>query len=343
MVAYPITLQHLHPCSIIPLNSSKHKKSLAPKVTIPFISMVAFVMVIFGLLLSRRKQNSASISLPSFGSKFPKVSCSDIAKATKGLSTSNLIGKGRYSSVYQGKLFHERIVAINVFNMDRKGANKSFIAECNALRNMRHRNLVAILTACSILIYEFMPRGDLHALLYMNRDGTDNEALSCGITLAQRLSIVVDVANALEYLHHNNQPSKILLDDNMTAHVGDFGLARFKADSTSSFIVRGTIGYVAPGSAHCHNPALFEVPLLNFWTKLSCLLFAEGATGGDSSNAGDVYSFGIVLLELFLRKWPTDDMFNDGWNIVKKVETNFPDRILWIVDPELLEEQHDFP
>ncbi|CAD6254567.1 unnamed protein product [Miscanthus lutarioriparius] len=258
----------------------------------------------------------------------------------RGFSASNLIGKGRYSSVYQGKLFQDRlVVAIKVFSLESKGAHKSFIAECSTLRNVQHRNLVPILTACSsidnkgndfkALVYEFMPRGDLHALLYLNRNDA-NTSTPSHITLAQRLNIVVDVADALEYLHHNNQgtiihcdlkPSNILLDDNMTAHVGDFGLAMFKVDSalgdsisTSSVAIKGTIGYVAP----------------------------ECASGRDVSSSGDVYSFGIVLLEVFLRKRPTDDMFNDGLNIVKFVEANFPDGILRIVDPELLQEQHDF-
>uniref|UniRef100_A0A453HLN9 non-specific serine/threonine protein kinase n=1 Tax=Aegilops tauschii subsp. strangulata TaxID=200361 RepID=A0A453HLN9_AEGTS len=141
-------------------------------------------------------------------------------------------------------------------------------------------------------------------------------------------------ADALEYLHHNNQgtivhcdmkPSNILLDDNMTAHVGDFGLARFVVDSTvsssndsysaSSIAINGTIGYVAP----------------------------ECATGGHISTASDVYSFGIVLFEIFLRKRPTDDMFKDGLNIVKFVEMNFPARISEIIEPEVLQDQPEFP
>ncbi|XP_066341438.1 receptor kinase-like protein Xa21 [Miscanthus floridulus] len=139
--------------------------------------------------------------------------------------------------------------------------------------------------------------------------------------------------NALEYLHHNNQgtiihcdlkPSNILLNDNMTAHIGDFGLTRFKFDSaasyfadsisTSSTAIKGTIGYIAP----------------------------ECAAGGKVSTAGDVYSFGIIVLELFIRKRPTDDMFKDGLNIVRFVEMNFPDRVLHITDPDLvLEDERD--
>ncbi|CAL4891129.1 unnamed protein product [Urochloa decumbens] len=333
---------HRLACSVMPLSSSKHKKYLALKVMIPLVSMVSLAMVIYGLLIVRQRKNRASISSPSFESKFPRVSYSDLVRATEGFSASSLIGKGRYSSVYRGKLFQDSlVVAIKVLSLETREAHKSFMAECNALRNRRHRNLVPILTACSsidykgndfkALVYEFMPRGDLHALLYMNRDDANTSTRS-HITLAQRLSIVVDVADALEYLHHNNQgsivhcdlkPSNILLDDNMTAHVGDFGLAKFKVDSTassfgdsistSSVAIRGTIGYVAP----------------------------ECATACGVSSAGDVYSFGIVLLEIFLRKRPTDDMFNDRMNIVKFVETNFPARILRIVDPELLEEQND--
>ncbi|XP_015697573.1 probable LRR receptor-like serine/threonine-protein kinase At3g47570 [Oryza brachyantha] len=216
-------------------------------------------------------------------------------------------------------------------------AQKSFIAECNALRNVRHRNLVPILTACSsidssgndfkALVYKYMPRGDLHKLLYSTpRDERSSDL--CYVSLAQRLNIAVDVSDALAYLHHNNQgtiihcdlkPSNILLDDNMTAHVGDFGLARFRVDSrttfgnsnsTSSFAINGTIGYVAP----------------------------ECAMGGQVSTAADVYSFGVVLLELFIRRRPTDDMFKDGLSIAKYTEMNIPDKILQIVDPQLVHE-----
>jgi hypothetical protein len=66
--------------------------------------------------------------------------------------------------------------------------------------------------------------------------------------------------------------------------------------------------------------------------------FTECAGGGQVSTASDVYSFGVVLLEMFIRRRPTDDMFKDGMSIAKFVEINFPENVLQIVDPQLLEE-----
>lgn len=268
------------------------------------------------------------MSLPSFGRKFPKVSYDDIAKATEGFSLSSLIGSGRYSSVYKAKLFRdENVAAVKVFALETRGAQKSFITECNALRNVRHRNLVHILTACSsidsrgidfkALVYEFMPRGDLHQFLHSAR-GDESSSNSNGISLAQRLSIVADVSDAVAYLHQESivhcdlKPRNILLDDDIVAHVGDFGLARLPihttTTSTSSVVIKGTIGYVAP----------------------------ECSGGGQVSTAADVYSFGVVLLEVFIRRRPTDAMFKDGLSIAKFAEINFPDKVLQILDPELL-------
>ncbi|KAF8674765.1 hypothetical protein HU200_048047 [Digitaria exilis] len=263
-------------CPIKTSNKNKHKLSVLLKVVIPLASMATVVIV------------AKPISLPSFGSEFPKVSYKDLARATNRFSTANLI------------------VAIKVFCLETMGAQKSFIAECNALRNVRHRNLVPILTACLSI---------------------DSSGNLCYISLAQRLSIAVDVSDALEYLHHSHQgtvihcdlkPSNILLDGNMTAHVGDFGLARLRTDSTSvgnsdsttSVAINGTIGYVAP----------------------------ECAVGGQVSTASDVYSFGVILLEIFIRRRPTDEMFKDGLSIAMYTEMNIPDKILQIIDPQLVQE-----
>ncbi|WVZ54045.1 hypothetical protein U9M48_004911 [Paspalum notatum var. saurae] len=328
---------HLLTCPVTPLDSVKHKPPFVLKIIIPVAIVVSLAIVIYALLLfQRRKQNRKSISLPSYGKGIPRISYGDLVRATEGFATSSLIGQGRYGSVYQGILSQDgNVIAIKVFSLSTRGAQKSFITECKALRNVRHRNLIPILTACSgmdssgndfkALVYEFMPKGDLHNLLYSARDTEGSPCLNY-ISLAQRLNILVDIADALEYLHHGYQetivhcdlkPSNILLDNDMVAHVGDFGLAKFTFDSapssvvdsnsTSSIVIKGTIGYVAPG-------------------------------GGHVSTASDSYSFGVVLLEVFIRRRPTDDMFRDGMSIAKFAETNFPDNVLQIVDPLLVHE-----
>lgn len=172
---------HLLACPVMPSKSTNHKPFIVLKVVTPVVIIVLIAMVILVLLFWRGKQKRKSLLLPSFGRQFPKVSFNDIARATQGFATSNIIGRGGYRSVYQGKLFQDGSdFAIKVFNLETRGSQKSFISECNALRNVRHRNLVPILTACSsidsngndfkALVYEFMPGGDLHRLLYSTQD-----------------------------------------------------------------------------------------------------------------------------------------------------------------------------
>ncbi|CAM0874994.1 unnamed protein product [Alopecurus aequalis] len=332
---------HLPACTVMSLNSSRHSLSVVLKVAIPLACILSFAMVIFVLFQWRKNhmRRSEHMSSLAFDSKFPKVSYKDLARATDGFSVSNLIGKGRYSSVYRGKILQDKnMIAVKVFCLETRGAQKSFIAECSALRNVRHRNLVRILTACSsidssgndfkALVYEFMPKGDLHNLLYSTEEDGNSSKLSY-ISLAQRLSLVMDISDAVAYLHHNHhgsivhcdlKPSNILLGNDMVAHVGDFGLAKLQvypessssgeSTSISSVAIRGTIGYVAP----------------------------EYGGGGQVSTAADVYSFGVVLLEIFIRRSPTDDMFKDGLSIAKFAEINFPDKMLQIVDPQLAQE-----
>ncbi|TVU26611.1 hypothetical protein EJB05_29165, partial [Eragrostis curvula] len=186
---------HLSPCSVVPLRSTSHKVSVVLKIVIPVAVVVSVVVAISILLFLRRKQKTKSIHLPSYGSESPRVSYSDLVRATEGFSTSKLIGKGRYDSVYQGILFQDgHVVSIEVFSLETRGALRGFIAECKALRNVRHRNLVQLFTACSCvdsngndfkaLVYEFMPQGDLHNLLYSTGDNEDSSYLNY-ISLAQ--------------------------------------------------------------------------------------------------------------------------------------------------------------
>jgi len=116
---------HLLACHVMPANSSKQRHSIVQKVVIPLSSILLVAIVITALVVWRGKQKRNMLSLPSFGSKFPKVSYHDLAQATCGFSSSNLIGKGRYSSVYKGELFQDKtMVAVKVFRLETWGGTK---------------------------------------------------------------------------------------------------------------------------------------------------------------------------------------------------------------------------
>ncbi|KAM7462591.1 hypothetical protein LguiA_030712 [Lonicera macranthoides] len=288
-------------------------------------SILAVLMVslfIFCWTKNRRKVQSSQ----SFVKKsFLKVSYGDLFKATNGFSSTNIIGLGSFGSVYKGILDQdEMVVAVKVLNLQHYGASKSFKAECKALRNIRHRNLVKIITSCSsidfngndfkALVYEFMPNGSLERWLHSNQEN---------LSLGQRIGIAIDVAFALDYLHHqcgkpiihcDLKPSNVLLDANMVAHVGDFGLAKFSipesanANQSQSVGVKGTIGYAAP----------------------------EYGLGNEVSTNGDIYSYGILLLEMMTGISPIDPMFSEGLNLHNYAKAALPNNVRQIVEPRLL-------
>jgi hypothetical protein len=190
----------------------------------------------------------------------------------RAFSESNLVGRGSYGSVYRCRLKGhgmEEEMAVKVFDLEMPGAERSFLAECEALRSIQHRNLLPIRTACSAvdnrggmfkaLLYEFMPNGSLDTWLHPRAAPAAGEKAPKRLGFSQRVNIIVNVADVLDYLHHecgrptvhcDLKPSNILLDDDLNALLGDFGIARFYADSksapspavdpTSSVGVRGT-------------------------------------------------------------------------------------------------------
>lgn len=247
------------------------------RVLIPIFGFMSLVLLVYFLFLLKKSQRR-NAPLTSFGENFLKVSYNDLAQATKNFSDSNLVGKGSYGSVYRGKLKEQKVeVAVKVFDLEMQGAERSFLLECEALRSIQHRNLLPIITACSTvdnngnvfkaLVYEFMPNGNLDTWLHHKGEGKAPRKLG----LTQRINVAVDIANALDYLHFDCgrptvhcdlKPSNILLNDDMTALLADFGIARFYVDSRaastagsiSSIGVKGTIGYIAPGTPT--NPLL---------------------------------------------------------------------------------------
>ncbi|XP_059639414.1 putative receptor-like protein kinase At3g47110 [Cornus florida] len=297
-------------------------------------TILGFIMVLSFWFCWVKKKRNAQPSGIVLRDSFLKVSYEMLLKATDRFSSTNLIGVGSYGSVYKGILDpNETIVAVKVLNLQHRGASKSFTAECEALRNIRHRNLVKIITSCSsvdfqgndfkALVYEFMPNGSLESWLHSSpttNNGENNQIQS--LNLLQRINVAIDVLCAFQYLQHHCQtpiihcdlkPSNVLLDSDMIAHVGDFGLAKFlqqltNPNQSSSIAVRGTVGYAAP----------------------------EYGLGSKVSTKGDLYSYGILVLEMTTRKRPTDSMFEGGLNLHNFARMALPDRVMEIVDPRLL-------
>ncbi|KAF3328672.1 putative LRR receptor-like serine/threonine-protein kinase [Carex littledalei] len=318
--------------NLVPKASKKSSKMVVIiSVIITIAVLICFCLLVIILYQLRRNKRITNLHTPapSRNDNYKKISYSDIAKATAGFSSENLVGSGSFGSVYKGMLDNQA-VAVKVFNLEHHGALRSFNSECKSLRNIRHKNLVGVITLCSSLdfkgnefkslLFEYIPNGSLEEWIHPKSPGKK-------LSWADGIYIAMDVASALSYLHHHCgtpmihcdiKPSNILIDTDMTALVSDFGLAKFlvASHSTSAEMsttlhgLKGTIGYIAP----------------------------EYASGSTISAQGDTYSYGIVLLEMLTGKRPTDAMFKDGFNIRVYVSDAFPGKIIEILDPSMFEE-----
>ncbi|KAF5468154.1 hypothetical protein F2P56_012330 [Juglans regia] len=313
-------------------SQGRRGRTVAKVLVITSILVTLVLCVIFGSLLyiKRSKRKMAETS-ETFKGQHQMVSYNEIRQATGNFNQENFIGKGSFGSVYKGYLWQGIAIAVKILDhTDKKSSWKSFLAECEALRNVRHRNLVRLITSCSsidfknmdflALVYEFMSNGSLEDWLEGKKKHVNGHALN----VLERLNVVIDVACGLDYLHHDCEvpvvhcdlkPSNILLSEDMTAKVGDFGLARLLIERTgnqshisSTNALKGSIGYIPP----------------------------EYGLGEKISTSGDVYSFGVMLLELFTGKNPTHGSFSGGQNLTRWVQLGFPSNVKQVLDPVML-------
>ncbi|KAJ4700871.1 putative Receptor protein kinase [Melia azedarach] len=225
-----------------------------------------------------------------------RIAYEDIIGATEDFDIKYCIGTGGYGSVYKAQLPSGNVVALKKLHhleIEEPGSLKSLQCEVHVLSSIRHRNIVKLYgfclsRKCMFLVYEYMEGGSLFCALR-----SDDEVIKFDWT--KRVNIVKAIAHALSYLHHNCTPTivhrdissnNILLNSELEAFVADFGTARLlDPDSSNRTLVSGTYGYIAPELAYT-------------------MVVSEKC---------DVYSSGVVALEVLMGRHP-EDLLSSLWS-----------------------------
>ncbi|VVB00184.1 unnamed protein product [Arabis nemorensis] len=264
-----------------------------------------------------------SINVATFEKPLRKLTFAHLLEATNGFSAETMIGSGGFGEVYRAQLRDGSIVAIKKLIRITGQGDREFMAEMETIGKIKHRNLVPLLGYCKIgeerlLVYEYMKWGSLETVLH------EKSVKKGGIFLnwAARKKIAIGAARGLAFLHHSCIPhiihrdmksSNVLLDEDFEARVSDFGMARLVSALDTHLSVStlaGTPGYVPP----------------EYYQSFRC------------TAKGDVYSYGVILLELLSGKKPIDPKeFGEDNNLVGWAKQLYREkRGAEILDPELV-------
>ncbi|CAL2253399.1 unnamed protein product [Prunus armeniaca] len=271
----------------------KFNKKKLPGILLISSTLFLLGTLIIGLILYRRKKKLRSQGVRSMDCRkyylgedmgLPLLNFTTLAKATNDFSSSNKLGEGGFGPVYKGILIGGKEIAVKRLSKDSGQGLREFKNEAMLIAGLQHRNLVKLLGCCiqedeKILIYEFMTNRSLDFFIF------DHEGQKL-LDWATCFHIIGGIARGLLYLHQDSRlriihrdlkASNILLDNNMNPKNSDFGLAKtFGSDQSRGNTKRvvGTYGYMSP----------------------------EYAVDGIFSMKSDVFSFGVILLEMLSRQ-----------------------------------------
>ncbi|XP_057980750.1 L-type lectin-domain containing receptor kinase IV.2-like isoform X2 [Malania oleifera] len=317
--AHPLDLSKVPPTPHHRTRSSELKKrDLEIGVGSSLVTFVFLVGAIITLVFILRRAELAD-DLDDWELDFPRrFRYKDLHAATRGFKKSQLLGTGGFGSVYKGVLPRTKDeVAVKKISHNSKQGVKEFIAEIASLGNLRHRHLVHLQGWCRkkgdlLLVYDYMSNGSLDAFLYQENKNLD---------WRQRFRILKEIGAGLTYLHeeweqvilHRDvKASNVLLDTNMTAKLGDFGLAKLyeHGKNPSTTHVVGTVGYIAP----------------------------EISFTGKATTSSDVFAFGALLLEVACGRRPLDTSVPSAGQVILQdwvSECHQRGEILRAADPKL--------
>lgn len=250
-------------------------------------------------------------------------SYNELRSATENFQLSNKIGRGGFGTVYKGILKNQTRIAVKTLSAESKQGVREFLTEISTLANVRHPNLVELIGCCvegnkRILVYEYVENSSLdHVLL-----GSKKKNIDIKLDWEKRSAICIGIAKGLAFLHEELVPhivhrdikaSNILLDQEFNPKIGDFGLAKLFPDDITHITTRiaGTTGYLAP----------------------------EYVLGGQLTMKADVYSFGVLVIEIISGR----SSGKANWGEMQKYllewawQLHQEGKLLDLVDPEMEE------
>ncbi|CAN6552853.1 unnamed protein product [Malus baccata var. baccata] len=283
----PVNIPPPVPAAPAPKEAAKKSNTKVIIIIVVVVILVAFVTVLSICVYLRVKKRGVKLQGEDQENS-EEISCAEslqyefdtIRSATDDFSDANKLGRGGFGAVYKGKLLNGQLIAVKRLAKNSAQGDREFKNEVMLLAQLQHRNLVRLLGFClkaeeRLLIYEYVPNSSLDHFIF----GPNNHM---HLDWKTRYKIIGSIARGILYLHEDSRvriihrdlkAGNILLDEDMNPKIADFGMARlFVIDQTQGYTkaIVGTYGYMAP----------------------------EYVLHGNSSVKTDVFSFGVLVLEI---------------------------------------------